>query len=135
MCVDTSPRAERLIRRGFRIAHRLKAPWHVHYVHNPDVISDADNKRLDALRQLSNRLGGNMEVTGLGSHKNVGEALLQCMKEVHATQLIIGQSRRPLWYSLMRETVVHFMLHRARWVDMLIVADFNNSYTMMETLQ
>lgn len=124
VCVDTSSRAERLIRRGFRIAHRLKAPWHVHYVHNTDVISDADNKRLDALRQLSNRLGGNMEVTGLGSHKNVGEALLQCMKKVHATQLIIGQSRRPLWYSLMRETVVHFMLRRARWVDMLIVADF-----------
>lgn len=51
------------------------------------------------------------------------------MKEVHATPLILGQSRRQLWYSLMRETVVHFMLCRARWVDMLIVADFNNSYT------
>ncbi|WP_334077448.1 histidine kinase [Paenibacillus sanfengchensis] len=129
VCVDTSPRAERLIRRGFRIAHRLKAEWHVHYVHCAGALSDADNKRLETLRQLCERLGGKMEVAGLGNHRNTGEALLQRMQEVRATQLIIGQSRRPLWYSLMKETVVHFMLRRARWVDMLIVADFDPTVT------
>ncbi|MFD1177347.1 histidine kinase [Paenibacillus puldeungensis] len=127
VCVDTSPRAERLIRRGFRIAHRLKAEWHVHYVHSGAAISDTDRKRLETLRQLCERLGGIMEVAELGSHENIGEVLLQKMIDVHATQLIIGQSRRPLWYSLVKETVVHFMLRRARWVDMLIVADFDRT--------
>ncbi|MGZ7440820.1 histidine kinase [Paenibacillus sp. TH7-28] len=127
VCVNTGPRAERLIRRGFRIAHRLKAEWYVHYVHRGAAISDTDNKRLDTLRQLCERLGGKMEVSELGGHRNIGEALLQRMGEVRATQLIIGQSRRPLWYSLVQETVVHFMLRRARWIDMLIVADFDRA--------
>ncbi|RRJ61735.1 histidine kinase [Paenibacillus oralis] len=127
VCVNTGPRAERLIRRGFRIAHRLKAEWYVHYVHRGAAISNTDAKRLDTLRQLCERLGGKMEVSELGSYRNIGEALLQRMGEVRATQLIIGQSRRPLWYSLVQETVVHFMLRRARWIDMLIVADFDRA--------
>lgn len=127
VCVDTGPRAERLIRRGFRIAHRLKAEWYVHYVHRGAAISDADGRRLETLRHLCERLGGRMEVSALGRHRNIGEALLQRMVEVRATQLVIGQSRRPLWYSLVKETVVHFMLRRARWIDMLIVADFERA--------
>lgn len=85
VCVDTSPRAERLIRRGFRIAHRLKAEWYVHYVHSGSAISDTDDKRLETLRQLCERLGGKMEVTELESHRSIGEALLQRISEVRAT--------------------------------------------------
>lgn len=125
VCVDAGPRSERLIRRGFRIAHRLKAKWHAHYV-RPDRGADAESdKRLDTLRQLCERLGGKLEVAPPDSRRRIGEALLQRMNELNATLLIVGQSRRPLWYSLLKETVVHFMLRRARGIDMLIVADFD----------
>lgn len=129
VCVDTSPRAERLIRRGFRIAHRLQAEWYVQHVHSRGELSGEENKRLETLRHLCERLGGHMEISVQDKSKRTGETLLAKMTEVHATQLIIGQSHRPLWYSLMRETVVHFMLRRARWVDMLIVADYDPSVT------
>lgn len=126
VCVDAGPTAERLIRRGFRIAHRLKAAWYVHYVQQRGVRpSAAHDKRLDTLRQLSERLGGRMEVAQPGSRKHVGEALLQRMHELNATLMIVGQSRRPRWYALVKESVVHFMLRRARGIDMLIVADFD----------
>ncbi|WP_135547791.1 histidine kinase [Paenibacillus cymbidii] len=128
VCVDTSPRAERLIRRGFRIAHRLKAEWHVQYMQRGHAGS-ADSKRLETLRQLCERLGGKMDVTAIGSRSNVGEALLQRMTELHATQLIIGQSRKPFWHSLFKETVIHFLLRRARQIDMLIVADYDPAVT------
>ncbi|QTH45340.1 histidine kinase [Cohnella sp. LGH] len=125
VCVDICPRSERLIRRGFRIAHRLKAEWHVFYVRHSSLMTDEDQKRLDTLRQLCERLGGNMEMAEAASRKGVRDTLLQRINEVQATQLIIGQSRRPLWYTLFKETVVHYMLRTARHVDMLIVADFD----------
>ncbi|MFD2334144.1 histidine kinase [Cohnella sp. GCM10020058] len=127
VCVDAGPRAERLIRRGFRIAHRLKAEWHVHYVQRGSASGGEPGKRLNTLRQLCERLGGRMEVAPLGGRRRIGEALLQRMNELDATLLIVGQSRRPLWHSLLRETVVHFMLRRARGTDMLIVADLDRS--------
>lgn len=129
VCVDAGPRAERLIRRGFRIAHRLKAEWHVHYVQPQSQAGVDTEKRLDTLRQLCERLGGRLEVASPYSRKRIGEALLRRMNELNATLLIVGQSRRPRWHSLIKETVVHFMLRRARGTDMLIVADFDRSAT------
>ncbi|KGE17033.1 histidine kinase [Paenibacillus wynnii] len=125
VCVDMGPRAERLIRRGFRIAHRLKAEWYVHYVHCGVVRTHEEQKRLDVLRHLSERLGGKMEVTEAGSSKNLHHHLLNRMNEVQTTQLIIGQSRKPLWRTFFKESFVHYLLRHARHMDMLIVADFD----------
>ncbi|WNS45343.1 universal stress protein [Paenibacillus sp. MMS20-IR301] len=122
VCVDTGPQAERLIRRGFRLAHRLKAQWRVHYVHCAYKQSDDEEKRLETLRQLTERLGGVMEITEAGSPKHLHKHLLQRMNETGATQLIIGQSRKSLWRSLIKQSFVHYLLRHARHMDMLIVA-------------
>ncbi|AIQ58591.1 universal stress protein [Paenibacillus borealis] len=122
VCVDTGPQAERLIRRGFRIAHRLKAEWHVHYVHCDRIRTPEEQKRIDTLRQLTERLGGVMDITEAVSRKHLHKHLLQRMNEMQTTQLIIGQSRRPLWRALFKESFVHYLLRHARHMDMLIVA-------------
>jgi len=124
VCVDMGSRAERLIRRGFRIAHRLKAEWYVHYVHCSKARTPGEEKRLDALRQLTERLGGRMEVTEASSSRNLNHHLLHRMNEVQSTQLIIGQSRKPLWRRLFKESFVQYLLRQERHMDMLIVADF-----------
>lgn len=123
VCVDTGPRAERLIRRGFRIAHRLKAQWYVHYVHCEGVQTPEEQKRLMLLKQLTERLGGQMEVTKTVSRRSIHEQLLNRMNEVQATQLIIGQSRAPLWRCWFKESFIHYFLRNARHMDMLVVAD------------
>jgi two-component system sensor histidine kinase KdpD len=51
------------------------------------------------------------------------------MNEVQTTQLIIGQSRKPLWRTLFKESFVHYLLRHARHMDMLIVADFDPEVT------
>lgn len=122
VCVDTGPQAERLIRRGFRIAHRLKAEWHVHYVHCTRIRTIEEQKRLDTLKHLTERLGGVMDITEAVSRKHLHKHLLQRMNEMQTTQLIIGQSRRPLWRALFKESFVHYLLRHARHMDMLIVA-------------
>lgn len=122
VCVDTGPQAERLIRRGFRIAHRLKAEWHVHYVQCARNRTTEEEKRLNTLRQLTERLGGVMDITEAVSRKHLHKHLLQRMNEMQTTQLIIGQSRKPLWRALFKESFVHYLLRHARHMDMLIVA-------------
>jgi two-component system sensor histidine kinase KdpD len=124
VCVDLDERAERLIRRGFRIAHRLKAEWHVHYAHCGTALNTSQQKRLEALRLLTERLGGKMEA-GEVVNKKLHQHLLDRMNQIQTTQLIIGQSRKPLWKTLFKETFVHFLLRNARHIDMLIVADFD----------
>ncbi|AIQ49482.1 histidine kinase [Paenibacillus sp. FSL R7-0273] len=125
VCVDLGPRSERLIRRGFRIAYRLKADWFVHYVHCGTHKTQQEQKRLDALRHLTERLGGKMEVAETNGRRRVHHDLLTRMNEVQTTQLIVGYSRKPLWYRLFKESAVHYLLRNARHMDMLIVADFD----------
>ncbi|MBT2288910.1 histidine kinase [Paenibacillus albidus] len=125
VCVDMGPQAERLIRRGFRIAHRLKAEWYVHYVHCGEAQTPEYQKRLETLRHLTERLGGKMEVAEASSRANIHRHLLDRMNGLQTTQLIIGQSRKPLWRTLFKESFVHYLLRNARHMDMLIVADFD----------
>lgn len=127
--VDMGPKAERLIRRGFRIAHRLKAEWYVHYVHCGAAQTSEEQKRQEMLRHLTERLGGKMEITEASSSANIYRHLLDRMNEVQTTQLIIGQSRKPLWRTLFKESFVHYLLRNARHMDMLIVADFDPNVT------
>ncbi|WP_342479192.1 histidine kinase [Paenibacillus sp. FSL H7-0350] len=120
--VDTGPQAERLVRRGFRIAHRLKAEWHVHYVHCARMKTVEEQKRLDTLKALTERLGGVMDITEAGSRKHLYKHLLQRMNDMQTTQVIIGQSRRHFLRSLFSVSFVQYLLRHARHMDMLIVA-------------
>ncbi|MGG4144674.1 sensor histidine kinase KdpD [Paenibacillus algorifonticola] len=123
VCIDLGDQAERLIRRGFRIAHRLKAEWHVHYVHSRKIQqTEAQQKRLHALRQLCERLGGQLAVSAADRRQEISGILLKKLTDLQATQLIIGQSRRPPWQTLVRKTIVQDLLRSARHLDMLIVA-------------
>ncbi|WP_115991395.1 histidine kinase [Cohnella lupini] len=125
VCVTTSGNADRLIRRGFRIAHRLKAEWHVVYVHIGDAISEDVRKRLQTLHDLTGRLGGKFETAQVKSQPLLPGAILSKAAEYHASQMIVGQSTRGFWQSLLRKSVVKTILREGRHMDVLVVADFD----------
>ncbi|OBZ12238.1 histidine kinase [Bacillus sp. FJAT-26390] len=121
--VDIHADAERLIRRGFRIAYRLKAQWHVHYVEDGGPwTSEAIHKR-DALMKLTERLGGVFEMSKAESRKHIAGTLLTAASRAKATQLIVGQSGRRTWYSILRGNIVRELLQAGRHMDVLIVAN------------
>lgn len=121
--VDIHADAERLIRRGFRIAYRLKAQWHVHYVEDgAPWTSEAINKR-DALMKLTERLGGVFEMSKAESRKHIAGTLLTAASRAKATQLIVGQSGRRAWYSMLSGNIVRELLQAGRHMDVLIVAN------------
>jgi two-component system sensor histidine kinase KdpD len=125
VCVTTSRNADRLIRRGFRIAYRLKAEWHVMYVHVGQEIDDDVSKRIRELQVLTGKLGGKFEKQHAGSHKELPEVILAKAVEYHSTQMILGQSARSFWQSLMRKSVVKSVLRHGRHMDVLVVADYD----------
>ncbi|MNI05170.1 Sensor protein KdpD [compost metagenome] len=132
VCVNVSPHAERLIRRGFRIAFRLKAEWYVTYMNEGDVFSDEVKSRIEELKRLTARLGGKFEVQCIARHRQMAHALVAKANEVKATQLIIGQSKRSIWKSLRDGNLIRILLRSTRHMDVLVVADFDPSLRIEE---
>lgn len=123
VCVDICSNAERLIRRGFRLAYRLKSEWHVHYVQEgSNWTGDMEGKR-DAVLKLTERLGGIFEMSKTENGNQIAAALLAAADRAKATQLVIGQSNRPLLNRLWKGNVVSQLLRGGRHMDMLIVAN------------
>ncbi len=130
VCVNLNSHSEKLIRRGFRIAHRLKATWYVAYTDDGRSKTAESNKKLAAIRDLTERLGGIFMAMQVKNRSQVPYVIVQHTTQFKATQLIVGQPLKPKWWSLRRSSVVHHLLRKARHIDMLIVADFNQQLTL-----
>ncbi|CAG7640689.1 hypothetical protein PAESOLCIP111_04162 [Paenibacillus solanacearum] len=123
VCIDLMDQAERLIRRGFRMAYRLKAKWCVTYVRTRDQAIGEEVRRLETLRQLTERLGGTFETIADPGRKQLPAAIVTRANCYQATQMIIGQSKQSRWRELCRDSVVKGVLRAARHMDVLVVAE------------
>ncbi|MBM7568417.1 two-component system sensor histidine kinase KdpD [Paenibacillus sacheonensis] len=130
--VTTSKNAERLIRRGFRIAYRLKADWHVHYVRPEGERSAACDQRIEEIKALVARLGGTFEAESGVAANRIPDALLAKANELKSTQMILGQSGRGFWSRLKQKPVIDTVLREGRHMDVLVVADFNPNMALGE---
>ncbi|MFS0873765.1 histidine kinase [Paenibacillus xylanilyticus] len=127
VCVSSDKQAERLIRRGFRTAYRLKAVWHVHHVHVGRAMSHEVKCQLEALKQLTERLGGQFHIHHSQRLSEVPLILTSKAAEAKATQLVVGQAKRLWWLNGYRGagSVVHRLVQLSRHMDVLIVADYD----------
>ncbi|MNC31094.1 Sensor protein KdpD [compost metagenome] len=121
-----SQSAEKLIRRGFRTAFRLKADWIVAYVHSAKEMTEDERKKKESLENLTVRLGGKFEmISSSGPSSRLAEVIQAKADEHRATQLIIGQCDRPAWKRLWEGTIIKKLLRTARHMDILIVANYD----------
>ncbi|MBM7568673.1 histidine kinase [Paenibacillus sacheonensis] len=123
ICVNDTPHAQRLVRRGFRTAYRLKAPWCVNYVQVGGRSGEAPPASLEALERLTVRLGGKFVVHGAESRKEIANVLSSAADAAEATQLVIGQSKVSWWDAFLHGAVVKKLIAMSRQRDILIVAD------------
>ncbi|TCZ80910.1 histidine kinase [Paenibacillus albiflavus] len=119
--VTLGANSERLIRHGFRIAYRLKADWHVNYIHTGEPLSDEKRKRADLLQQLTVRLGGAFEIIEAGSRKSIGRIMLDQANRYESTQMIIGQSNHSFRDKWSPNTVERTILRYGRHMDILLI--------------
>ncbi|MGZ9585249.1 histidine kinase [Paenibacillus marinisediminis] len=120
VCVEPNSSAERLIRHGFRIAHRLKAQLHIVCIPFKRQGS-IDSQRITAITRLIERLGGTFYLHSEVSRRAWAAEIVHQADAARATQLIVGMpAKRQRWRELGR---MKRLMRIARHMDMLILTD------------
>ncbi|MWV42374.1 histidine kinase [Paenibacillus sp. HJL G12] len=125
VCILPGSNSERLIRRGFRIAYRLKATWYVSYIQTKHAATEEELSKIDACRKLTESFGGSFEVTTLDGWKEVPGHVMSKTNAVQATQIIVGQA--VYGQTLRRRKVVRELIRLARDLDVLLVSNPENT--------
>lgn len=121
--VNLRANAEPLIRRGFRIAYRLKADWYVIFVKHQNELQTDEKVILDKLVSLTQRLGGVFELYTTRDRRSVVNEIKKQLHDKKVSQVILGQSARTRWQEMMGGSIAVRLLREARHLDVLIVAD------------
>jgi two-component system sensor histidine kinase KdpD len=119
ICVSLKPQDARLIRRGWRFAHRLNAPAEVVYISRDDERLVKDEKALVPLRRLAHALN-------LPFHERKGdpvEQISQLARAKQATLLVLGENTRKTWHERLFGSFTDRLINALEKIDIYIVAD------------
>lgn len=119
VCLSPTQSSLRLLRRGWRIARRLKGEIVAVYVESRPPRAH-EQAILTGDFALADRLQIPV-VTLQGS--DIAEELVRFAREKSVTQLVIGHSDRSRWQELFRGSIVNRLTRELRRIDLLIVAN------------
>ena len=125
VCLSSrSPNAERLLRRGARMADRLNAPWYVVYVKTPTedlhLIDAATQRQISNMLTLTQQMGG----TPLPSQGNdIVGAIATFAKEYSITHLVLGRTQRPWYRRWLGPSILERLLQSIPDVDVIVVSN------------
>jgi two-component system sensor histidine kinase KdpD len=102
VAVTGGPESETLVRRAFRIASKSSAELMVVHVVRGDGLAGMSAPAMGKVRELTASLGATLH-TVIGD--DVPAALLDFAREMNATQLVLGISRRSRWARIFDEGI------------------------------
>lgn len=123
VCLSSrSPNPDALLRKGARLADRLKAGWYAVYIQTPREAPE----RIDAATQrimanalaLAHKLGG-VPMTFKGG--DVAGTIAAFVKEYGVTQLLLGRTRRPWYQRWLGQSILDRLLPLLPGVDVTVV--------------
>ncbi|MBF6238958.1 sensor histidine kinase KdpD [Nocardia otitidiscaviarum] len=118
VAVTGGPESETIVRRAGRIAAKSSAELIVVHVVRGDGLAGVSTQRLRRLRDLATGLGASLHtVTG----DDVPTALLDFARQVNATQLVLGTSRRSRWARMLDEGIGATVVQRSGKIDVHMV--------------
>src|ERR1700733_13753902 len=125
VCLSSrSPNAERLLRRGARLADRLNAPWYVVYVKTPTeeahLVEAATQRQITNMLTLTQQMGG-PPLESRGS--DIVEAIATFAKEYGITHLVLGRTQRPWYRRFLEESILEQLLREVPDVDVIVVSN------------
>ncbi|OBK60317.1 histidine kinase [Mycobacterium colombiense] len=118
VAVTGGPESETLVRRASRIASKSTAELMVVHVIHGDGLAGLSESRMAKIRELANSLDASMH-TVVGDE--VPMALLEFAREMNATQLVIGTSRRSRWARLFEEGIGPRIVELSGKIDVHLV--------------
>jgi two-component system sensor histidine kinase KdpD len=118
VAVTGGPESETLVRRASRIASKSSAELMVVHVIRGDGLAGISESRMGKVRELASSLDASVH-TVVGD--DVPTALLDFAREMNATQLVIGTSRRSRWARAFDEGIGSTIVQRSGKIDVHIV--------------
>ncbi|MFI6221931.1 ATP-binding protein [Nocardia salmonicida] len=118
VAVTGGAESETVVRRAGRIASKSSADLVVVHVVRGDGLAGVSTERMARLRELAAGLSASLHtVTG----DDVPGALLEFAREVNATQLVLGTSRRSRWARMLDEGIGSTVVQRSGKIDVHMV--------------
>ncbi|AFU04229.1 sensor histidine kinase [Nocardia brasiliensis] len=118
VAVTGGPESETVVRRASRIASKASAELVLVHVVRGDGLAGVSTARLARLRELAASLDASLHtVTG----DDVPTALLEFAREVNATQLVLGTSRRSRWARMLDEGIGSTVVQQSGKIDVHMV--------------
>jgi two-component system, OmpR family, sensor histidine kinase KdpD len=118
VAVTGGPESETLVRRASRIASKSSAELMVVHVIRGDGLAGLSETRMNKVRELASSLDASV-------HTVVGDdtptALLDFAREMNATQLVIGTSRRSRWARIFNEGIGPAIVQQSGKIDVHMV--------------
>ncbi|MFE2998190.1 ATP-binding protein [Nocardia sp. NPDC059246] len=118
VAVTGGPESETIVRRASRIAAKSSAELIVVHIVRGDGLAGVSTQRLSRLRDLATSLDASLHtVTG----EDVPTALLDFARQVNATQLVLGTSRRSRWARMLDEGIGATVVQESGKIDVHMV--------------
>ncbi|MCV7018026.1 sensor histidine kinase [Mycolicibacterium aichiense] len=118
VAVTGGSESETLVRRASRIASKASAELMVVHVARGDGLSGVSAPQMGKVRELATSVGATVH-TVVGD--DVGKALLDFAREMNATQLVIGTSRRSRWARVFDEGIGAAIVQDSGKIDVHMV--------------
>lgn len=124
VCVQYSSTAEKLIRRGWRMADRLNAELYVLNVEreNIDSLSAGKKQTIEEWKALTNQFDARF-VLEESKGKKPADVIIEVAKRLQVTQILLGQSARTRWEEIRKGSIVNEIMRQTKHIDIHIVAD------------
>ncbi|MBB2480857.1 universal stress protein [Bacillus sp. APMAM] len=124
VCIQNDQNAEKLIRRGWRIASRLKAQLYIFHGSRKEIreMNQKEMKKIEGWEQLSIEFNAKFILKNL-TNKKVAKAITEVTKEYHITQIILGQSAKSRLEELTKGSIVNDIMRLTSGIDIHIVAE------------
>lgn len=118
VCVGSDPLSEKVVRTASRLASGLNASWIAVHIERADRDAEGDQQGLEHTLQLAEQLGA--DVRRITGHDFTDE-VMKLVRREHATQIVIGASRKRPWYFLPRTSLPDALARRSPGVALHLV--------------
>ncbi|MFP7493066.1 KdpD-like non-kinase potassium sensor [Terribacillus saccharophilus] len=118
ICIQHTDTAERLVRRGYRMANRLNAELYILHVARDEAV---DKGKVDYIRQLCTTFEAHFLLQR--SNKKVANAIVLEARKHFITQILLGQSARTRWEEIWKGSIVNTIMRQTYNIDIHIVSD------------
>jgi two-component system sensor histidine kinase KdpD len=121
VAVTARPGNAKLIRRGYRLSHRMAGElWVVHVRPAGALLERAKEEALDDLRDLTEELGGHF-ISASGD--DPAREIIGFSASHQVTFIVLGQSARTRMDEVLHGSIVTRIMRETRNIDVVIVAD------------